>query len=52
MNELTYSINKAMKCLEKLTISQLAKKFPVFHVTGSLLLCSKETATCQYPEPN
>jgi hypothetical protein len=37
--------------LEKLTVSQLVKKFPHFMEPGGSLPHSQEPATCLYPEP-
>jgi hypothetical protein len=37
--------------LEKLTVSQLVKKFPVFYKPEGSLPCLPQTATCPYLEP-
>jgi hypothetical protein len=38
--------------LEKLIVSQIAKKFPTYVESESSLLCSREPATGPFPEPD
>jgi hypothetical protein len=38
--------------LEKLTVSQLVKKFPTFYGTRMFITVFKALATCPYPEPD
>ena len=38
--------------LEKLTVSQLVKKFPAFYGNRKFITAFKEPATCPYPEPH
>ena len=37
---------------EKLTVSQLVKKFPAFDGTHSFIIAFTSPATCSYPEPD
>jgi len=48
-----YSLTSLSRVLrEKLTRSQLVKKFPAFYGTRSFVTSSKSSATCPYPEPD
>ena len=49
-NELTNSIDQSL--LEKLTGSQLVKKFPAFMEPEDSSPHSQVPATCSYPEPD
>jgi len=47
-----YSLTPWSRVLEKLTGSQLVKKFLHFMEPRSSLLCVQESTTCPYPEPD